>query len=288
MKEREFKLRRAEFKAIRDLVYSRTGISLKDNKEEMVYSRLSRRIRALNIADFKTYVEFLHSADGEQEAGDFVNAMTTNLTHFFREAHHFKHLRHNVLQPKVDAARRGSVPRMIRIWSAGCSSGMEPYSIAMTALASLPAKEKWDVKILATDIDTNMLDKGREGIYRAKDAENIPPALAAKYVTIEGNEAFMAEELKQLISFKYLNFMKKWPLQKKFDVIFCRNVMIYFDRATQTKLIKGFVDLLEPGGTLYVGHAEALVANFDFLKGVGRSAFQVAQPLNTQPLKECG
>lgn len=283
MKQREFKLRRKEFKAIRSIVYDRTGITLKDNKEEMVYSRLSRRIRALGIQDFRTYLEFLHSDEGEEEAVDFVNAMTTNLTRFFRESHHFQHLRHEVLRPKIEAARLGLAERKVRIWSAGCSSGMEPYSIAMTVKASLPARERWDARILATDIDTNMLNRGREGVYREQDAENVPPRLAAKYIKMAGGKAVMADEIKGLISFKYMNFMERWPVKAKFDVIFCRNVMIYFDKATQTKLVRGFVNQLVPGGVLYVGHAEALVANFEDLVGVGRSAFKVAAPL-----KECG
>lgn len=275
-RDREFKLSRKEFDAIRGIVYDRTGITLKENKEEMVYSRLSRRIRALAIADFKSYLDFLHSDEGQEEASDFVNAMTTNLTRFFRESHHFEHLRHEVIKAKVLAARAGVGNRTLRIWSAGCSSGMEPYSIAMTVMASLPAREKWDVQILATDIDTNMLDRGREGIYRPQDADGIPAALLRKYVTESDDSIYMADELKSLISFKYMNFMDNWPIKRKFDVIFCRNVMIYFDKETQTRLVKGFVKLLEPDGVLYVGHAEALVAKFDELVAVGRSSFKVA------------
>lgn len=283
MRDREFKLKRKEFQAIRGLVYDRTGITLKESKEEMVYSRLSRRIRALGMRDFKSYLQFLHSEEGDQEASSFVNAMTTNLTRFFREAHHFQHLRTEILKAKVKAARAGLGERKIRIWSAGCSSGMEPYSIAMTVKASLPSSERWDARILATDIDTNMLQQGMSGIYRERDAEGIPPALLRKYVTLSSGKALMAEELKEIISFKYMNFMESWPIKKKFDVIFCRNVMIYFDKDTQTRLVKGFVDLLEPDGVLYVGHAEALVANFDQLVGVGRSSFKVAPRL-----RECG
>lgn len=281
--DREFKLRRKEFNAIRSIVYDRTGIRLKENKEEMVYSRLSRRIRALGIADFKSYLDFLHSREGEVEAVDFVNAMTTNLTRFFREAHHFQHLRHEVLKPKVEAARMGIGERKVRIWSAGCSSGMEPYSIAMTVRASLPTREKWDARILATDIDTNMLNRGKEGIYRGSDAESIPPQLRKKYVSVVGDKAAMDDRLKELISFKYMNFMDKWQVTKKFDVIFCRNVLIYFDRETQTRIVGGFLKLLEPGGTLYLGHSEAMVASFDELVSVGRSAFKLATPM-----RECG
>ncbi len=277
-REREFKLRRSEFNAIRDIVYGRTGITLKENKEEMVYSRLSRRIRALGMEDFSSYLSFLSSDEGQEEASDFVNAMTTNLTRFFRESHHFTHLRNEVLKAKVMTARAGIGNRSVRVWSAGCSSGMEPYSIAMTIKASLPEREQWDAQILATDIDTNMLNHGKGGVYRLKDGEGIPKALKSKFVTQDDRSIYMAESLKNMISFKYMNFMEKWPVKKKFDVIFCRNVMIYFDRETQARLIKGFIELLEPDGVLYVGHAEALVANFDNLVSVGRSSFKVGTP----------
>jgi len=273
MKEREFKLKKSEFDALRKIVYDKTGIQLKDGKFEMVYSRLARRIRALNLDNFSTYLSFLKSPEGQDEVSDFVNAMTTNLTRFFRESHHFQHLRTDVLQAKVEGARRGLFERKLRVWSAACSSGMEPYSIAMTIKASLPSREDWDVQILATDIDTNMLDTARAGVYRARDSENIPPKLLKRFVTEEGNKALMAQELKDLISFKHLNLMESWPIKKPFDVIFCRNVMIYFDTPTQKKLIDRFVKLLNPDGTLYVGHAEALVANHPRLLSVGKSSF---------------
>lgn len=276
MTGREFKFRRKEFNAIRGIVYERTGIRLRDNKEEMVYTRLSRRIRALGMSDFKSYLEFLHSEEGAAETVDFVNAMTTNLTRFFREAHHFQHLRHQVLRPRVDAARQGRGDKKLRIWSAGCSSGMEPYSIAMTVRASLPRIDGWDVKILATDIDTNMLNKGKAALYRAQDVEAVPPALLERFVSIDGEHAVMSEDIRELISFKYLNFKERWPITKSFDVIFCRNVLIYFDKETQKRIVEGFIRLLKPDGVLYVGHAEALVANFKELVGVGRSTFMVA------------
>lgn len=275
MEDRQFKFRKSDFKLVRKLVYGRTGIDLSENKQEMVYSRLSRRIRALGMQSFTQYLAFLESADGEQEAGDFVNSMTTNLTRFFRESHHFDYLRNDVLKHRVEQARQKQRDKKIRIWSAGCSSGMEPYTIAMTVAATLPARENWDVQILATDIDTNMLDTGKNGKYRSRDCEGIPAPLMKRFVTDDGDHIQMADSLKRMIRFKYLNFMDEWPVKSKFDVIFCRNVMIYFDKKTQERLVSQFVELLQPDGVLFVGHAEAIVANFSNLRNVGRSSFKV-------------
>lgn len=279
MSSREFKFRQEEFQALRKIVYDRTGINLKDNKEQMVYTRLARRIRSLKMKDFASYLEFLTSRDGEEEVADFVNAMTTNLTRFFREDHHFQHLRHEVVRAKLEGNRVGLYDKNLRIWSAGCSKGMEPYSIAMTVKASLPRGEGWYTRILATDIDTNMLDIGREGVYRAKECAGIPKPLEKRFVKHEGDDMHMSQELKDMIHFKYLNFMDDWPIKTKFDAIFCRNVMIYFDHPTQEKLINRFVDLLEDHGVLYVGHAEALVANHPQLVSVGRSSFRIKNDL---------
>jgi len=275
MSAREFKFLKAEFEVLRSLVYERSGISLKENKEQMVYTRLARRIRALGLSDFAEYLSYLTGADGDAEITDFVNAMTTNLTRFFREDHHFHHLRNEVLKPRVEGNRLGLYDKNLHIWSAGCSMGMEPYSIAMTAKASLPRGQGWFTKILATDIDTNMLDKGRAGIYRARDSEGIPKALEDRFVRCNGENVEMSQELKDMIQFKYLNLMESWPIKKKFDAIFCRNVMIYFDQETQQKLISRFVGLLNHDGVLYVGHAESRVANHPALVTVGRSTFRI-------------
>lgn len=275
MSEREFKFRRAEFNELRAIVYDRTGISLKENKEQMVYTRLARRIRALELKDFAQYLAFLKSRDGEAEVTDFVNAMTTNLTRFFREDHHFYHLRHELLKAKVEGNRVGLFDKNLKIWSAGCSKGMEPYSIAMTVKASLPKGGGWYTRILATDIDTNMLDVGRAGVYRQSECEGIPKPLEKRFVAYKDGQGHMSQELKDMIHFKQLNFMDDWPIKGKFDAIFCRNVMIYFDHETQQRLIDRFVNLLDDQGILYVGHAEALVANHPRLVSVGRSSFRV-------------
>ena len=275
MSTREFTFRKKEFDVLRELVYKRTGISLKENKEQMVYTRLARRIRALGLTDFAGYLAYLTGPEGDAEVTDFVNAITTNLTRFFREDHHFQHLRHEVLKSRVEGNKTGQFDKNLRIWSAGCSMGMEPYSIAMTVKATLPKGGGWYTTILATDIDTNMLDRGRAGVYRAKDSAGIPKSLEDRYVRYVDDHVEMSQELKDMIRFKYLNLMETWPIKKKFDAIFCRNVMIYFDQETQQKLISRFVDQLSEHGVLYVGHAESRVANHPALVTVGRSCFRV-------------
>ncbi|PCI62255.1 MAG: chemotaxis protein CheR [Kordiimonadales bacterium] len=279
MEKRQFKFRRKDFNELRAIVCDRTGIQLKDGKEEMVYTRISRRLRALDLEDFRAYLNLLKSKDGDSEAIDFVNAMTTNLTRFFREGHHFTHMREDVLQSKVEGARAGVFDKKIRVWSAACSSGMEPYSIGMTILASLPKHANWDVRILATDIDTNMLERGETGIYREQDVDEVPPQLAERFVTIKDKKAHMSEELKSIVNFKHLNLMESWPIKQKFDVIFCRNVMIYFDKETQRKLVRRFMELLDEQGVLYVGHAESLTVAQPGLVPVGRSAFRMTSKL---------
>jgi len=279
MSAREFKFRRAEFKELQALVYKRTGINLKDNKEQMVYTRLARRIRALGMTTFADYLAFITGKEGDEEVTDFVNAITTNLTRFFREDHHFHHLRNEVLRARVEGNKAGLFDKNIKIWSAGCSKGMEPYSIAMTVKATLPKGQGWYTRILATDIDTNMLNVGRAGVYRAKDCEGIPPALEKRFVRYDGDDCKMSAELKDMIHFKHLNLMETWPIKIKFDAIFCRNVMIYFDHETQQRLVDRFIEHLTPEGILYVGHAEAMVANNPSLVSVGRSSFRVKSGL---------
>ena len=279
MSVREFKFRTAEFKELQALVYQRTGINLKDNKEQMVYTRLARRIRALGMTTFADYLAFITKKEGDVEVTDFINAITTNLTRFFREDHHFHHLRNEVLRARIEGNKAGLFDKNVNIWSAGCSKGMEPYSIAMTVKATLPKGAGWYTRILATDIDTNMLNVGRAGVYRAKDSEGIPPALEKRFVRYEDGECEMSAELKDMIHFKHLNLMESWPIKTKFDAIFCRNVMIYFDHETQQRLVDRFVEHLTPEGILYVGHAEAMVANHPRLASVGRSSFRVKSGL---------
>lgn len=247
--EREFAFSQKEFTFLSELAYTRTGIVLKDHKFDMVYARIARRCRALGLKTVRDYCNLLESEKGDAEIGNLVNAITTNLTSFFREPHHFEHLRAHVFEPFVK--HNG---KRLRLWSAGCSAGAEPYSIAMTMMESIPNIHRYDCRILATDIDTGMLDKGQRGEYPEEWVEKIPPALRAKYV----NTTCMDESLRALISFKPLNLLESWPFKGPFDAIFCRNVVIYFDKDTQKKLFARYAEMLKPNGFLYIGHSESL------------------------------
>jgi chemotaxis protein methyltransferase CheR len=236
----------------------------------MVYSRLARRIRALKLFNFAEYVEYLqHNKDSE--FGEFINAITTNLTSFFREPHHFEFLTETVLsEMKVNH----KLDNRIRIWSAGCSTGMEPYSIAMTLGNKFPAG--WDFKILATDLDTNVLATAKAGIYQSSSVTGIDDELKKKYFLHDqhGDRYKVKESLQKLITFKQLNLLEKWPMKGQFDVIFCRNVVIYFDLETKNKLFERYAQMLRPNGYLILGHSETMSREVTLFKSVGRTIYQ--------------
>jgi chemotaxis protein methyltransferase CheR len=267
---REFSFSEKEFRFLATLANTRTGIVLADNKKDMVYSRLVRRIRALGLSSFAEYCELMQSEAGDGEMGNLVNAITTNLTSFFREAHHFEHLHQEVLAP---LAARPPAPKKLRIWSAGCSAGMESYSIAMTVKSAIKDLKGWDARILATDIDTNMLETGRNGEYAAEQYSNIPTAHRAD-VAQKGSKIQMSPALQELIAFKHLNLLEAWPMSGQFDAVFCRNVVIYFDKPTQAKLFSRMADLIRPNGWLYIGHSENLFKVCDRFELVGRTIYR--------------
>ncbi|MDH5673742.1 MAG: protein-glutamate O-methyltransferase [Myxococcales bacterium] len=254
----DFQFTDADFRRIQLLVREKIGLDLADNKSQMVYGRLARRVRRLQMDSVARYLSYIESGDAE-EMTHFVNAVTTNVTQFFREGHHFEHLANEVL-PAV--WNRNASQRRLRIWSAGCSSGEEPYSIAAILASNSPPTPGWDQRILATDINTEVLDKARSGIYPASDLANIPRDLRQRFFSrgIGKNSglARVNEELRSLISFQPLNLLGAWPMRGPFDVIFCRNVIIYFDRPTRDALIRRFHSLLRSGGVFYAGHSETL------------------------------
>ena len=261
--QREFDLGDREFHFLASFLSRETGIILSDHKRQMVCGRLVKRLRALGMRDFVDYCAMLDGPDAHAEVEHLVNAITTNITNFFREPHHFDHLRREVLEPHLTAVPRK--PRL-RIWSAGCSSGQEPYSIAMTVAETMKPAEAWDMLILATDIDTNMLTRGEQGIYSAEDAAHIPDTYRKRFVRRIPNDpghVQMGDELRRLIRFKRLNLHERWPMKGSFDAIFCRNVAIYFDKPTQKNLFNRYADMLGIGGMLYLGHAESLIGMND-------------------------
>lgn len=273
-RDREFQFSDKEFKFISDLVGERTGIVLSSAKRQMVYGRLSRRLRQLKMTKFSDYCEMLTSGH-EEELIEFTNAITTNLTAFFRENHHFDYLKNTVL-PEV--IKNNAQTKRIRIWSAGCSSGEEPYSIAMCLREALPKSTGWDVKILATDLDSNMVQRGKSGIYTAERVEGLTPARMKKWVKKGSGEnddkVKMSDELRDLITFKELNLMEGWPIKGPFDFMFCRNVVIYFNKETQKVLFDRYADLLAPKAHLFIGHSESLNKVTDRFDLIGKTIYQ--------------
>jgi chemotaxis protein methyltransferase CheR len=268
----EFAFTAADFQTIARKVQDRTGIVLGATKRNLVYGRLGRRLRILGCDSFEAYLALLDGPDAETEHAAMINAITTNLTGFFREPHHFQTLGNEMLPELVRSPHHG---RRLRIWSAGCSSGEEPYSIAMTVLKALPSQPEWDALILATDIDTNMIAAGRAGIYDAARAEPIPPDLARRFVRrIDDDKIEMAPALKRIIRFKPLNLLEHWPMRGKFDAIFCRNVVIYFDKETQRTLFDRYADMLKPGGWLFIGHSESLFRVSERFRHLGRTTYR--------------
>ena len=263
--EGEFLFTEDDFKKIAQILHSHAGIALAEGKAALVYSRLAKRLRSLGLRSFREYCALVEDKQGVDERQAMMAALTTNVTRYFREPHHFDHLRDVVMPKLVDRARRGG---RVRLWSAACSNGQEPYSMAITVLQALPEAANLDVKILATDIDPNMVAEGRAGIYREDAITPVPLDLRRKWFKKAAGGAWeVADELRTLVSFKELNLIGDWPMKGKFDVIFCRNVVIYFDEPTQERIWSRFAPLLEPGGTLYIGHSERV-------SGPGASLFE--------------
>jgi chemotaxis protein methyltransferase CheR len=251
----DFELGDDEFHEIRRIVHRITGIALSDTKKHLVHGRLVRRLRALRISGFRAYLERIES--DAQELEEFCNALTTNLTSFFRESHHFDYLAGTVL-PLLQ--RRNASTRRIRIWSAGCSTGEEPYSIAMTVLETVGHLRDWDIRILATDIDSKVVATAQAGSYALDRFEKMSAQRRERYFerSRDGSNLVAGAELKRLISFRRLNLIEPWPVKGPFDVIFCRNVVIYFDKPTQRTLFNRMAELQREGDHLFIGHSESL------------------------------
>lgn len=271
--QRELTFTDADFNFIRQLVASETGISLSEQKRELVYGRLSKRLRSLELQSFAEYCRYV--GQNMQELHELVNAITTNLTAFFREPYHFDYLRDELLPGLL---RSNAASRRIRIWSAGCSTGEEPYSIAMVLRDAVPAGQGWDARILATDIDSNVLARAQQGVYAEERTSGIPERyLRRSFRRGQGDNAGMLrvnDEVRSLITFRQLNLMQDWPMRGPFDVIFCRNVVIYFDKPTQRRLFNRYADLLADGGHLFIGHSETLFKVCERFTLIGRTIYR--------------
>ncbi|HSW30466.1 MAG TPA: protein-glutamate O-methyltransferase [Longimicrobiales bacterium] len=243
---------------IRRLMYEISGVNITDGKQELVRARIAKRMRVLGHEAVETYVDFVEGEEGARELAEMVDVLTTNKTSFFRELPHFEFLRKEV----VPAWLRSGGP--LRLWSAGCSSGEEPYSVAMLLAEEVPDLGRRDVKILATDLSRTVLERARGGRYDAAIVEELPARIRERYFRPVGRRGAggagydVVPETRERVSFAPLNLMEVWPMRGPFNVILCRNVMIYFDRPTREKLIRRFRQLLAPTGHLLVGHSESL------------------------------
>jgi len=257
-KEHAFEFTDRDFNHLRKLVSTHAGISLSDHKRDLVYSRLSKRLRAHGLTRFRDYCTLLENDAGD-ELEQFTNAITTNLTSFFRENHHFEHLAQDVVPQLLERYRS---TRRLRIWSAGCSTGEEPYSLAITLREAIPDIDNRDIRILASDLDTNVVQTAAAGIYRAERIEGLDKQRTKRWFQRGKGEhagkVKVSEDLRKLITFRQLNLMQGWPMSGLFDVIFCRNVVIYFDKPTQQILFDRYANIMQPDSHLFIGHSETL------------------------------
>ena len=249
---REFSFTDEDFRSLASLARSEFGLSLAESKKPLVYSRLARRLRSRHLSRFQDYMSLLKNPGEEDERLELISALTTNVTSFFREKHHFETLKQQLVPELKDQKR-------IRLWSAGCSSGQEPYSVAMTLMAELPDNAVRNLRILATDIDPVIVRKAKAATYPQDDLQSIPLQLRERFTTktsAQGGQFQIAPEARELITFGELNLMETWPFQGPFDAILCRNVAIYFDQDTQQVLWQRFAEKLRVGGYLFIGHSE--------------------------------
>jgi chemotaxis protein methyltransferase CheR len=243
----------ADLAAIAAIVHDATGIVIAQGKESMVQSRLGKRLRALGMTEYSSYLALVQSPHGAEEMARMLSALTTNVTSFFRESHHFEHLRSIALPPLIARARAGG---KVRIWSAGCSNGQEPYSVAMVIADMAADIDRLDIRILATDIDAEIIAIGSAASYDSAAADPVSPDLRKRFLTQAGGKVTVSAAVRNLVHFRTLNLHSPWPMQGRFDIIMCRNVVIYFDAAMQAALWQRFEAALAPGGWLYVGHSE--------------------------------
>jgi len=251
-----------DFSKIINIVYEHCGINLREGKKELVRARLAKRLRSGNFKTFSEYINYVLEDGTGKEFSKLIDLLSTNLTGFFREPGHFEFLRSEFL-PLLMERKQKRRDFKIRAWSAGCSSGEEPYSLAITLLESTEDNNHWDVKVLASDISTTKLETAQKGIYSKERVKHIPSLLRQKYIVQRpkgSREAFeVSKILRDTVVFRYLNLVKDWPLRKPLDFIFCRNVMIYFDKPTQARLVNRFWHLLDSQGILFTGHSESLI-----------------------------
>lgn len=250
-----------EFNVIRRMVYESIGVNLTDAKRMLVVSRLTKRLRNLGLGSFAQYLDFLRQ--NPAEVATMFNCITTNVTKFFREEQHFAFLRQEYL-PRLEVAAKGQAGKKIRVWSAGCATGEEPYTLAMVFHHFFAGKNGWDIKILASDVNTETLEKARKGVYSRQEVENVPFELLKKYFKLGtgSNQGYfkIKEVLQSLVEFRRINLTasQDYPISEPLDIVFCRNVFIYFDKETQSKVLQRYHSHLKPKGLLFLGHSESI------------------------------
>lgn len=285
----EFTISDQEFRLFQDLVKASTGIDLTEHKRGLVCSRLSKRLRALGLPSFRRYHDYLTAETGQTELEHFVNAITTNKTDFYRENWHFEFLEQEIVPAfKARAARTGE--RRIRIWSAGCSSGEEPYTIAITLREAIESLLTWDVRILASDIDTQVLGQAAQAIYPEERVAEIPRPLLERHFRqgtgVQAGLVQVAREVRNLVTFRRINLLEEpWPIRTVFDCIFCRNVIIYFDKPTQRRLMERFATYLKDDGYLFLGHSELLYGLSDQFAFLRNTIYQKRSGREQTPLR---
>jgi chemotaxis protein methyltransferase CheR len=273
-----------EFGLFRGLIHQLTGISLNDGKRQLVQSRLQKRLRHHSLPTFGAYHEMLTTGADDAEIGTFINCITTNKTDFYREAHHFEFVTKTVIPELALQVRRREREARLRVWHAGCSTGEEPYTLAITLAEALVGQGNWDVRQLASDIDTSVLAHAEAGVYDAERVAPVPAALLRKYFLRGGGaheEEYKAKaSLREQIAFRQINLLaEEWPIRAdvRFDMIFCRNVVIYFDKPTQRCLFARFAERLRPGGYLIIGHSESLLGISDAFESLGHTIYRLPE-----------
>ncbi|MDY0135854.1 MAG: protein-glutamate O-methyltransferase CheR [Thiomicrospira sp.] len=272
MSVNEFDFSDKDFQRVKAMVYQFAGIDLNESKKNLVYNRLAKRIRTLGMSRFSDYLDYVE-AQGEEEFVNLINAITTNLTFFFREIHHFEYLASHVIPHLLE---KNKATKKIRIWSAGCSTGEEPYSLAIVLKEVVPAG--WDARVLATDLDTTVVDTAQNGVYNIERLKGVSEARKKRWFLKGSGERSglvkVKPELQQIIDFGQINLMNDWPIRDKIDVIFCRNVVIYFDKPTQSRLFNRYADLLPEQGHLFIGHSESLYKVCDRFELLGQTIYR--------------
>ncbi len=274
---------RAQFEAIARMAREAAGLNILPEKSAMVFSRIGKRLRALRLAGVDDYIALLQGPAAAAEREHLISALTTNVTSFFREAHHFAHFAAERLPGLIAAARAGG---RVRLWSAACSSGQEPYSLAMVVLEQFPDAPRHDLRILATDIDQQILAAARTATYAPELVTPLQAGGRERFLRpAPGGDVTVAPEVRALVAFRHLNLMGDWPMRGRFDAIFCRNVMIYFDQPTQNRLIGRFATVCAPGATLYLGHSERIDPGAEApFRQVGQTTFAFEpRPLSHVP-----